>query len=97
MGPTALSGESAAAVWSEVLGRTVRYAGDDIGLFETRFQSFAPAWMAYDMRLMMARMQMDGELGSAGAVERMQQELGVPLRSYRDYATETAARWRMAQ
>lgn len=97
VGPIALSGQTAAAVWSDVLGKTVRYAGDDIGPFEARFRSFAPAWMAYDMRLMMARMQIDGEVGSAGAVERMQQELGTPLRSYRDYALETAERWRAAQ
>ncbi len=96
VGPTALSGETAAAVWSDVLGKTVQYAGDDIGPFEARFRSFAPAWMAYDMRLMMARMQIDGELGSAGAVERMQQELGTSLRSYRDYAMETAERWKTA-
>ncbi|MET0329199.1 MAG: NmrA family NAD(P)-binding protein [Luteimonas sp.] len=96
VGPTAVSGASAAAVWSDVLGKTVRYAGDDIAPFEARFRSFAPAWMAYDMRLMMARMQMDGELGSAGAVERMQQELGTALRSYRDHAVETAARWKTA-
>ena len=97
VGPIALSGQTAAAVWSDVLDKTVRYAGDDIGPFEARFRSFAPAWMAYDMRLMMARMQMDGEVGSAGAVERMQQELGTSLRSYRDYALETAERWRAAQ
>lgn len=97
VGPIALSGQTAAAVWSDALGKTVRYAGDDIGPFEARFRSFAPAWMAYDMRLMMARMQMDGEVGSAGAVERMQQELGTSLRSYRDYALETAERWRAAQ
>ena len=97
VGPIALSGQTAAAVWSDVLGKTVRYAGDDIGPFEARFRSFAPAWMADDMRLMMARMQMDGEVGSAGAVERMQQELGTSLRSYRDYALETAERWRAAQ
>lgn len=97
VGPTALTGQTAAAVWSDVLDKTVRYAGDDIGPFEARFQSFAPGWMAYDMRLMMARMQMDGELGSAAAVERMQQELGTSLRSYRDYALETAGRWRAAQ
>ena len=97
VGPVALSGEAAAAVWSEVLGKKVQYAGDDIGPFEARFQSFAPGWMAYDMRLMMARMQIDGELGSAGAVKRMQQELGTPLRSYRDHALETAGRWRAAQ
>jgi len=96
VGPTALSGATAAAVWSEVLGKTVQYAGDDIGPFEARFRSFAPAWMAYDMRLMMARMQLDGELGSAGAVDRMRQELGTSLRSYRDHALETAVRWKTA-
>lgn len=97
VGPTALSGHGAAAVWSDVLGKAVRYAGDDIRPFEARFKSFAPGWMAYDMRLMMARMQLDGELGSAAAVERMRQELGTSLRTYRDHALETAERWRSAQ
>jgi uncharacterized protein YbjT (DUF2867 family) len=97
VGPDALTGEAAAAVWSEVLGTPVRYAGDDIGPFEARFNTFAPGWMAYDMRLMMARMQRDGEVACAGAVEQMKRDLGGPLRSYRAFVRETVARWKVPQ
>lgn len=97
VGLDALTGDAAAAVWSEVLGKTVRYAGDDTGPFEARFKTFAPGWMAYDMHLMMARMQKEGEVASATAIERMQQDLGSPLRSYRAFAEETAVRWKVGQ
>ncbi|MEZ5702655.1 MAG: NmrA family NAD(P)-binding protein [Burkholderiaceae bacterium] len=97
VGPETLSGEAAASVWSEVLGKPVCYAGDDIGPFAARFKTFAPDWMAYDMRLMVARMQRDGEVAGAAAVERMQSDLGGPLRSYRAFVQETVARWRAAQ
>jgi uncharacterized protein YbjT (DUF2867 family) len=57
VGPDALSGEAIAGIWSEVLGRQIRYGGDDLAAFEHLFGSFAPHWMARDMRLMMSRFQ----------------------------------------
>lgn len=82
-GPEALTGESIAQVWSEELGREVRYGGDDLDAFERQMVSFAPGWMAYDMRLMMAGIQQHGMHPAAGAARRLQAVLGRPLRSYR--------------
>jgi hypothetical protein len=49
---------------------------------------FAPAWMAYDMRLMMAGIQRPGMRPEAGAVEALQNQLGRPLRTYRSAVRE---------
>ena len=56
--------------------------------------SSAPAWSAYDIRLMLARFQSDGMLPKPGAIEIMTGILGHDPRSYRDFAKEMAAAWR---
>ncbi len=86
VGPDTLSGEDAAALWSEVLGRPVAYGGDDTAAFEQNLRRFMPGWMAYDMRLMAGRFQSEGMVPEAGDVERLTRLLGRPLRSYRDFA-----------
>ena len=47
--------------------------------------------MAYDMRMMGERFLTDGMLPEGGDVERLTTLLGRPLRSYRDFASQTAA------
>ena len=93
VGPDALTGESIARIWSAVLGKPIRYAGDDLVAFENQFKSFAPGWMAYDMRLMMNRLQRDGMVATPAAVERFTARLGRRPRSYQDFAAETAQHW----
>ena len=93
VGPDALTGASMAALWSDVLGRSVRYGGDDLVAFEANTARFAPAWMAYDLRLMLARFHSDGMRAKPGATETLAGLLGRPLRSYRAFARETAAAW----
>ena len=72
VGPDALTGVSAAKIWSAALGRDVRYAGDDAAAFEQQMAAFSPAWLAYDMRLMMSGIQTLGMKAEANAVERLQ-------------------------
>jgi len=88
VGPEVLNGPAAAAVWSEVLGRPIAYAGDDVQAFEAQLAQNAPGWLAYDLRLMMARIQELGQIGADGAVQKLEQLLGRPLRSYRDFVAE---------
>ncbi|HEX6706800.1 MAG TPA: NmrA family NAD(P)-binding protein [Albitalea sp.] len=89
VGPEPLTGVSAAQAWSAALGRDVAYGGDDVAAFEAQMASFAPAWLAYDMRLMMAGIQQFGMHGEEGAVERLQRMLGRPLRTYADFVQDT--------
>ncbi|NKI94894.1 NmrA/HSCARG family protein [Rhizobacter sp. SG703] len=91
VGPDAFTGESAAAVWSEVLGREIRYGGDDLHAFEAQLATAAPGWMAFDMRLMMSRIQRHGMQPAAGTVRQLEALLGRPLRRYAALARELVA------
>ncbi|HEY1398930.1 SDR family oxidoreductase [Roseateles sp.] len=82
VGPEALSGVSAAETWSRVLQREIRYGGDDLAAFEAQLAQAMPSWMAYDMRLMMARIQQQGMKPAAGTAQRLETLLGRPLRRY---------------
>ncbi|WP_434674062.1 NmrA family NAD(P)-binding protein [Pseudomonas sp. R1-15] len=90
VGPQALTGASVAKIWSAALGREIAYGGDDVAAFEAQMASFGPAWLAYDMRLMMAGIQQLG-MTSEGAVDRLQAILGRPLRSYEAFVREAVA------
>jgi uncharacterized protein YbjT (DUF2867 family) len=93
VGPDALTGRSLAAIWSETLGREVRYAGNDLDAFEKAVKANAPAWLAYDLRAMMHRYQVDGALATRADLDRLTTLLGRAPRSYRDFAHETARGW----
>ncbi len=92
-GPDALTGASLAAVWADVLGRDVRYAGGDLDAFEQAVKTRAPAWLAYDLRAMMRRYQADGAVATPADLDRLTTLLGRPPRTYRDFARETARGW----
>ena len=91
VGPDTLTGADVAAIWSDVLGRTVVYAGDDPSGFEQNMATFMPRWMAYEMRLMAERYVSDGMIPEAGDRERLATLLGRPLHSYRETAARIAA------
>jgi len=90
VGPDTLTGADIAAIWSEVLGRTIAYSGDDTGRFEQNLRQFMPGWLAFDMRLMSERFLTDGMIPEADDAARLTALLGRPLRSYRDFASEIA-------
>jgi uncharacterized protein YbjT (DUF2867 family) len=94
VGPDLLTGSSIAGIWSEVLGRPIVYAGNDIAAFEQTMRGFAPTWMAYDMRMMAERFQTDGLIPAPGDAHRLTAMLGRSLRSYRNFAAEMAGQWR---
>lgn len=92
VGPDTLTGADVAAIWSDVLGRSIVYGGDDPSGFEQNLATFLPKWTAYEMRLMAERYVSDGMIPKAGDVERLTKLLGRPLHSYRDFAIETASK-----
>jgi uncharacterized protein YbjT (DUF2867 family) len=90
VGPDTLTGASAAAIWSDVLRRTIAFPGNDPAGLEQNLRAFMPSWMAFDMRLMAERFRSDGMLPEAGDVDRLTTLLGRPLRSYREYVGQIA-------
>jgi uncharacterized protein YbjT (DUF2867 family) len=93
VGPDSLDGASLAAIWSEVLGRPIRYGGDDLELLEQRMKAFDQAWHAYDIKLMFRRYQTDGAVATAADVSRLTGLLGRAPQRYREFAKEAAAQW----
>ena len=91
VGPDVLTGTDVAGIWSEVLGRPIAYPGDDTAGFEKNLRQFMPSWMAFDMRLMSERFLTEGMIPEPGDAARLTALLGRPLRSYRDFASETVA------
>ena len=95
-GPDGLTGEAIAAIWSEALGRTIRYGGDDLAAMEQRLKTVMPAWHALDMRLMVGRYQTDGAVTTANDIARLTALLGHTPRTYRDFAKDASAQWTKA-
>lgn len=94
VGPDAITGRRAATMWSQALGTSVAYGGDDLPAFEKNMASFAPSWSAYDIRLMLARFQSDGMVSKPGSLEIMAGLLGHAPRSYQDFVRDTAGSWK---
>lgn len=93
VGPDVLTGTAISALWSDVLGRPIGYAGNDLDVLEQRLKAYGPAWLAYDMRLMMHRYQQDGAIATDGELARLTSLLGHAPRSYRAFAQSAAAIW----
>ncbi|VXC97059.1 NmrA family transcriptional regulator [Burkholderia sp. 8Y] len=93
VGPDAVNADFVTAAWTDALKRPIRHGGDDVTALETRLKGAAPAWLAFDMRLMMQRYVQDGAVATAAPIERMSALLGRPPRSYRDFAIEMASEW----
>ncbi len=96
VGPSVLTGAAAAGIWADALARDVSYAGDDLDAFEQAFKKFAPGWMARDMRIMMRAFQQYGMMPGENTIPILETLLNRPLRSYADFARETAEEWRRA-
>lgn len=90
-GPQSLTGASVAQIWGSALGREVNYGGDDVVAFEGQLTSYGPAWLAYDMRLMMSGIQTFGMHSAEGTTEQLQSIMGHPLRTYEDFVRESVA------
>ena len=93
VGPDRLTGNDLAGLWSEALGRSVRYGGDDLDVMEQRLRGMLPPWHALDMRLMFRRYQTDGAAATAEDVARITGLLGRAPRSYRAFTQDAAAQW----
>ena len=93
VGPESLNGEDIASIWAAVLGRPIRYGGNDLVQMERRLATMLPSWHAMDLRLMFSRYQTDGAVATATDIARLTSLLGRAPRSYRDFAKAAAGEW----
>jgi uncharacterized protein YbjT (DUF2867 family) len=92
-GPEIVSGPKAASIWSKVLGKEIRYAGDDMDAFEEQMRKRGPSWSAFDIRMMFEGYLERGFIAEEGDVETLTKLLGHTPRRYEDFAKETLLKW----
>ena len=96
-GPDVLSGPKMASIWSGLLGKEIRYSGDDMDAFEEQMRKRAPSWSAFDIRMMFQGYLERGFVAETGDVETLTNLLGHAPRRYEDFAKETALNWQKQQ
>jgi uncharacterized protein YbjT (DUF2867 family) len=92
-GPRVLSGPEVASIWSRMLDKQIRYAGDDMDAFEQQLRQQAPSWSAFDIRMMFEGYLERGFVAEEGDLSALTELLGHAPRSYEDFARETALEW----
>jgi uncharacterized protein YbjT (DUF2867 family) len=94
-----LSGPSAAATWSGILHKEIRYTGhDNFDAFEEQLRKTGtPSWLAYDLRVMCQAAYIEqGFAASQEDVAQFAELLGHEPRTYENYAKELAQQWVVA-
>jgi uncharacterized protein YbjT (DUF2867 family) len=92
-GPEVLSGPKIASIWSGLLGKEIRYSGDDMDAFEAQMRKTAPSWSAFDIRMMFEGYLERGFIAEDGDLETLTKLLGHTPRRYEDFARETLLKW----
>ena len=95
-GPAILSGPKVASIWSRLLGKEIKYAGDDLDAFEEQMRKHAPTWAAFDIRMMFQGYLERGFVAEEGDAATLTELLGHAPRTYEDFARETLGEWRLA-
>jgi uncharacterized protein YbjT (DUF2867 family) len=92
-GPEVLSGPKIASIWSGLLGKEIRYPGDDMDAFEEQMRKTAPSWSAFDIRMMFQGYLERGFIAEDGDLATLTNLLGHVPRRYEDFARETLVKW----
>jgi uncharacterized protein YbjT (DUF2867 family) len=76
-----------------LLGKEVRYTGEDMDAFEEQMRTRAPSWSAFDIRMMFQGYLERGFAAEKGDLKTLTELLGHAPRSYEEFAQETALEW----
>ena len=91
VGPDTWTGPSIAAAYSEIVGRRVRYSGDDLEAWSVAASGHLPRWLLRDLRTMFDYMQRKSLLPTDRQVAESRAALGHDPRPFLDFARELVA------
>ena len=91
VGPDTWTGEDIAEVYSRILGREVRYPGDDLEAWAAGARNFIPEWLVHDLGLMFAHFQEEGLAASEAELAETRAALGREPRPFDEFARELMA------
>jgi uncharacterized protein YbjT (DUF2867 family) len=92
-GPAILSGPNAASIWGKLLGKEIKYAGENMDAFETQMREKAPSWAAFDIRMMFQGYLERGFVAEDGDIATLTGLIGHAPRAYEHFARETMLEW----
>jgi uncharacterized protein YbjT (DUF2867 family) len=93
-GPRGLTGDDTARVYTEILGRPVRYAGNDVNAWATRVESVMPPWLVADLKIMYEYFVEKGLHASGRDFAAQEELLGHAPRSFEAFVSELAPAWK---
>jgi hypothetical protein len=76
-----------------VRGKEIKYAGDNLDIFEGQMRNHGPAWAAFDIRMMFQGYLERGFVAEDGDAAIFTKLLGHEPRAYDDFANETMHEW----
>lgn len=93
-GPRGFTGEDTARVYAELLGRTVRYGGDDLDVWAQQVAAVYPAWLVADLRIMYEYCIRFGLHANGRDFAAQEALLGHAPRAFEAYAAELVDGWK---
>lgn len=88
VGPEPITGQQCAELCSRLLGKDVKYVGNDTeAWYQNAVQAF-PAWLAYEFMVMYQKFIDDGLIAGPDEVRQCEEIVGHPMRPYEDYVKE---------
>jgi uncharacterized protein YbjT (DUF2867 family) len=90
VGPGTWTGDAIAAVYSDLLGREVRYPGDDLEAWAAGARNFLPEWLVHDLAIMFEQFQETGLSASQEELAETRELLGREPRAFEEFARDLA-------
>ncbi len=92
-GPKAWTADEIAGLYSEKLGKDVKYGGDDLDAWENASKAFMPPWLVSALRAGFAKMQALGSVASDADLAASEAAIGHQPRKFEDFADEAVQAW----
>jgi uncharacterized protein YbjT (DUF2867 family) len=92
-GPRGLTGGDTARVYSELLGRPIRYAGNDVDAWASQVAPLLPPWLLRDLRIMYEFFIENGAHASGTDFAAQEELLGRAPRPFEAFAAELTRAW----
>jgi len=96
-GPETLTGNDIARIYSNHVGRDVRYAGNDLDVWEARVRNVMPHWWVRDYRVMYRFYQDHGMVADKTELALQREFLNRAPRSFEDFVKEISHEWKNEQ
>jgi uncharacterized protein YbjT (DUF2867 family) len=95
-GPRAWGGEDTARIYTENLGRTVTYGGNDVDAWGKQASAYLPEWLVDDLKIMYRFFQERGFEATPDEIEMQRKLLAHDPRAFETFVWEVAPQWRSA-